>query len=353
MFEVLAIDIGSTTTRVGFHRKDSMVIRETIPRPSGEYQGLEQELVIREKDLSDFIERSGIKVYGMDLIVSRGGLGKPCPSGVYRINKAMREDLMTGKYGEHVSAIGPAIALEMARLYGKEAVVVDPPSTDEFHELARLSGIPEITRKSAFHALNQKAMARKACRELGKDYSNAGLIVAHMGGGITVGAHCNGRVIDATHGLSEGPFTPERAGSLPTMDLMDLVWVKGWTPQLFRATLVRKGGLKAYLGTDDAREVEKRIRNADAYARLVFEAMAYQVSKEIASMAAVLSGKVDAVVLTGGLAHSEMLISWIRERVSYIGQVLVFPGEDEIAALLEGGIRALSGAEPILEYPHG
>jgi len=353
MFEILAIDIGSTTTRVGCHRKNGELVRETIPRAVGEYRGLEHEYELRSKDLLFFIERSTINLGSLDLIVSRGGLGKPCPSGVYRINDAMQEDLMTCRYGEHVSAVGPAIALGMARTHGKEAVVVDPPSTDEFQELARFSGIPDIMRKSAFHALNQKSIARKACRQLGKDYFKARLIVAHMGGGITIGSHCNGRVIDATHGLSEGPFTPERAGSLPTMDLLDLVLTKGCIPQKFRATLVRESGLKAYLGTGDAREIEERIRNTDTRARLVYEAMVYQMAKDIASMAAVLSGKVDAIVLTGGLAHSELLVSLICERVSFIAPVMVFPGEDEIAALIEGGIRALSGDEPILDYPPG
>jgi butyrate kinase len=350
MFEILAMDIGSTTTRVGYHQKDSKIIRETIQHASGEYRGLEHELVSRKKSLHDFIQRSGINMQKLDLIVSRGGLGKPGPSGVYRVDEAMREALMTGRYGEHVSAIGPVIALEIARAHGKEAVVVDPPSTDEFHELARFSGIPDLPRRSAFHALNQKAMARKACRELGKDYHDARLIVAHMGGGITVGAHGNGRVIDASHGLSEGPFTPERAGSLPTVDLMKLVLSNGWSYPQARTALVGKGGLMAYLGTGDARKIEERIRKGDAQARIVYEAMAYQVSKEIASLAAVLYGEVDAVVLTGGLAASEMLIAWVQERVSFIARVLVFPGEDEIAALVEGGIRILSGLEPILDY---
>jgi butyrate kinase len=345
------MDIGSTTTRIGCCQKDSTIVRETVSRPPGDYLGLKQELVLRRKDILDFIQRSHISFQGLDLIVSRGGLGKPCPSGVYRVDDLMVDDLMTARYGEHVSAIGPAIALEMARAYGKEAVVVDPPSTDEFHELARFSGMHDIPRLSAFHALNQKAVARKACAELGKDYKNASLIVAHMGGGITIGAHDRGRVVDATHGLSEGPFTPERSGSLPALTLIDLVLSRGWSSKEVRSALVGNGGLKSYLGTGDARKIEEKISESDRRSRVVYEAMAYQISKEIAAMAAVLNGKVDAVVLTGGLACSGMLVSWIRDRVSFISPVLVFPGEDEIAALLEGGIRVLSGSEPILDYP--
>jgi len=343
------MDMGSITTKVGFRARDGKELRESIPRPAVEYCGLGQELPLRKSLVFGFLERSGIRLADLDLIVSRGGLGKPGPAGVYRISEAMHDDLMSGRYGEHVSALGPAIALEMAQISGKEAVVIDPPSTDEFHDLARFSGLPDIPRTSGFHALNQKAVARMASAEIGIDYKRARLIVAHMGGGITVGAHLNGRVIDASHGLSEGPFTPERAGSLPTLGLMTYAENHGWSLQQTRAFLVGKGGLKAYLGTSDAREVED-LTAKDPQARVVYEAMAYQIAKEICSYAAVLNGKVDAVVLTGGLACSDLLVSWIKGRVSFLGRIFVYPGEDEIATLLEGGLRALKGEEPILDY---
>jgi butyrate kinase len=350
MYTLFAMDMGSTSTKVGFRAKDGKNLRENIPRPSVEYRGLEQELPLRKDLVFDFLERSDIVLADLDLFISRGGLGKPGPSGVYRINEAMRHDLMSGRYGEHVSALGPAIALDMSELSGREAVVIDPPSTDEFHSLARFSGHPDIPRTSAFHALNQKAVARRASGELGIDYADARLIVAHLGGGITVGAHLGGRVIDASHGLSEGPLTPERSGSLPTLGLLAHAWRNSWSLEQARSALVGKGGLKAYLGTSDAREVEVLIQK-DAQARLVYEAMAYQTAKEICAYAAVLNGEVDAVVLTGGLACSELLVSWISDRVSFLGRIFVYPGEDEIATLLEGGLRVLKGEEPILNYP--
>ncbi len=350
MYALFAMNIGSTSTKVGFLERDGRELRESITRPAVEYRGLEQELPLRKGQIFDFLERAGVRLSDLDLIVSRGGLGRPGPSGVYRIGEAMRSDLMSGRYGEHVSALGPAIALEMAGISGREAVVVDPPSTDEFHDLARFSGHPDIPRTSGLHALNQKAVARRAAAELGIDYAGSRLIVAHMGGGITVGAHLEGRVVDASHGLSEGPFTPERSGTLPTLGLLAHAEKRGWSLPQARASLVGKGGIRAYLGTGDAREVEAMAAE-DPRARLVYEAMAYQVSKEICAHAAVLNGRVDAVVLTGGLARSDLLVSWICSRVSFLGRVFVYPGEDEIATLLEGGLRILNGDEPILDYP--
>ncbi len=211
-----------------------------------------------------------------------------------------------------------------------------------------ISGIPEIERKSAFHALNQKAAARKVSKQLGKRYEEMNFVVAHLGGGITVGAHGKGKVVDCTHGLAEGPFTPERAGGLPATDLVNLAGKTDRGDLLRR--LVGEGGLAAYLGTKDAREVESRIAGGDEKARIIYEAMAYQTAKDIGAMATVLRGKVDGIILTGGLAHSEMLTRWIRDRVSFLAPVYLSPGDDEMKALAEGGLRIWKGEEPLLDY---
>lgn len=351
MYNVIAIDIGSTTTRIGYYHGKPPIVREVVHHTQKNTRSLEDQLALRKNTLLEYITSQEIDTARIDIYVSRGGLGKPGPSGIYRINEAMCEDLLGGVYGGHVSAVGPVIVRSMAQEHGKDAVVVDPPSSDEFHALARISGSPHILRKSAFHALNHKAAARKASNEMRRSYSDVNMVVAHMGGGITVGAHRKGLVIDATHGLYEGPFTPERAGNLPVMELLDFVREKGYSREQIGRRLIGEGGLIAYLGTRDVPEIEEKISRGDVYAWQIYQAMAYQIAKDIGAMSAILAGEVDAIVLTGGLANSEMLVGWIREMVGFIAKIFVYPGEDEISALIEGGLRALGSPEPILVYP--
>jgi len=262
----------------------------------------------------------------------------------------MLHDLCRGTYGRHPSSLGPVLAFNLAEGAHCRAYAMDPPSTDEFSELARLSGIPEIRRTSAFHALSHKAVGHRAAAELGKTYDACQLVIVHMGGGITIGAHQLGRVIDCTHGLSEGPFSPERAGSLPTLALLGMVVAQSSGNCLPEKRLVGEGGLQAYLGTKNAIEVERRINDGDEHAALVYEGMAYQVAKDIAAMAAVLAGEVDAVVLTGSLAKSSMLLEWITARVAFLGPIIVYPGEGEMDALLTTAHRILDGWEKVLLY---
>jgi butyrate kinase len=350
---ILAINVGSTSTKVAFYRDAERLAQESIPYSAADlsrYEGLGEQLPLREEGLRKFIEKNAIDMSKVDLVISRGGLGRPGPAGACAIDRAMCDDLMEGKYGKHPSALGPSMALGLARQYRIPAVVIDPPSTDEFHPLARVSGLPEIERKSAFHALNQKAAARKTAGKLNKRYEDVNLVVAHLGGGITIGAHCRGLVIDCTHGLSEGPFTPERAGALPTQDLLELAQSGRLSPKDLARKLVGQGGLAAYLGTTNAVEVEGAVKKGDAKAELIYRAMAYQIAKDIGAMAAVLEGKVDGVVLTGGLAHSEMLTEWVRQRTTFIAPIFVFPGEDEMEAMAEGALRILRGEETPREY---
>jgi butyrate kinase len=350
---ILAINVGSTSTKVAFYRDSERLVQESIAYSAADlarYASLKDQLPLRAEGLRKFIEKNAIDMGKVDLVISRGGLGRPGPAGAYSIDETMCDDLMQGKYGKHPSALGPSMALALARQYHMPAVVIDPPSTDEFQPLARVSGLPEIERKSAFHALNQKAAARKAAGQLNKRYEDVNLVVAHLGGGITIGAHCRGKVIDCTHGLNEGPFSPERAGALPTQDLLDLAQSGRVIPKDLARKLVGQGGLAAYLGTTNAVEVEAAVKKGDAKAELIYRAMAYQIAKDIGAMAAVLWGDIDGVVLTGGLAHSEMLTEWVRQQTKFIAPVFIFPGEDEMEAMAEGSLRILRGEETPREY---
>jgi butyrate kinase len=349
---LLVINVGSTSTKVAFFKGKKPVVLDTIKYSSEElasYSLIEQ-LPIREEGLLKFLKKNGIGLEEVDMIISRGGLGRPVPAGAYEIDEAMCRDLLEGKFGKHPSALGPAIALDFSMRYGIRAIVIDPPSTDEFHRLARFSGLHEIERKSAFHALNQKAAARRLAGEMQRKYEDMNLIVAHLGGGITVGAHQKGRVIDCNHGLSEGPFTPERAGSLPTADLLDLALSGELNAKQIHNTLVGRGGLFAYLGTNDDIKVQEMIKAGDEKASIVYEAMAYQVAKEIGAMSVVLKGEIDGIILTGGLANSAMLTGLIREWIKFIAPVYIYPGEDEISALAEGGVRVLENEEELKQY---
>jgi butyrate kinase len=352
---MLVINVGSTSTKVAWYRGNDPVVTETIRYPSedlGRYSSLPEQLPLRERDLLEFLKKNGIGIEDADMIVSRGGLGRPAPAGAYEIDETMCRDLLEGKFGKHPSALGPAMALNFSRKYGMPAVVVDSPSTDEFHPLARISGLPEIERKSALHALNQKAAARRLAGNLGKKYEEVNVIVAHLGGGITVGAHREGMVIDCTHGLGEGPFTPERAGSLPTTDLVEMIFSGRLDKKQILSRLVGQGGLFAYFGTSDVEKIQESIRAGDEKAKLVYEAMAYQVAKEIGAMSVVLKGKIDGIILTGALAKSVMMTNAISEWIRFIAPVFIYPGEDEISALAEGGLRVLRKEEELKRYPH-
>ncbi len=350
---LLIVNVGSTSTKVALFKGTKPVIQEVITYGADElsgYAGLHDQLPRRRDDLEHFVGKNNISLTTVDLFISRGGLGKPGPAGAYAVDAAMCQDLLAGKYGRHPSALGPAMMLHLAGKYGKRVIIVDPPSTDEFDPLARISGMPEIERRSAFHALNQKAAARRMARSVGRAYEELRLVVAHLGGGITIGAHRNGRVVDCTHGLMEGPLTPERAGALPTQDLIDLAFSDKMDRKQLQLRLVGHGGLVAYLGTTDAKEVETMILQGDEKAVLIYQAMAYQIAKDIGAMCVALRGSADGIVLTGGLAQSEMLTGWIRAWVERLAPVFIYPGEDEMTAMAEGGLRVLSGEEPVRRY---
>jgi butyrate kinase len=352
-WSILAINVGSTSTKLAWFKGSELVVSETVQycKQDGDLDSsMSGQLPRRKEDVLRFLARNGIEPEKIDMVVSRGGLGKPAPGGAYAVDDAMCRDMLEERYGKHPSALGPAIALGFSRKYGSQAIVIDSPSTDEFHPLARVSGLPEMERKSAFHSLNQKMVARRYAAHLGLTYQQVNLVVAHLGGGITIGAHQKGRVIDCTHGLAEGPFTPERAGSLPTSALLDLAFSGKFDKKQLQERLVGQGGLYAYLQTADVRKVEAMIRGGDEKAKLILEAMAYQIAKDIGAMCVVLKGQVDGIVLTGGMAYSMMLIEAIKPWISFLAPVFVFPGEDEMTALGQGGLRVLMKEEKVLDY---
>ena len=276
---------------------------------------------------------------------------KPIEGGTYQVNDRMLEDLRAGLLGEHASNLGGILAFEISKAIGKKSFIVDPVVVDEMQDLARISGLKGIERKSIFHALNQKAVARKYAKSIDRKYEELNLIVAHLGGGVSVGSHEKGRVVDVPNALDgEGPFSPERAGSLPVGDIVNICFSGKYTKEEVKKMLKGNGGIVSYLNTNDAREVEERIDKGDEDARLIYYAMAYQVAKEIGASAAVLKGKVDGIIITGGIAYDKKFTSWIEERVSFIAPVIVYPGEDELTALAEGGLRVLRGEEEAKIY---
>ncbi len=351
---ILVINPGSTSTKVAVYRGESPVFVESIYHSSEElsrFNRIIDQFEFRRDLVLKLLEEKGIKLEELSAVVGRGGLIKPVPSGTYIVNDIMVEHLRQGLMGEHASNLGGLIARSIADPLGIPAFIVDPVVVDEMEPIAKVSGLPEIERRSIFHALNQKFTARQAARDLGKRYDEVNLIVVHLGGGISVAAHKKGRVVDVNNALNgDGPFAPERAGGLPAWDLIQLALSGKYTRDELKKKLAGKGGVVAYLGTNNMFEVEKRVEEGDEYADFICEAMAYQVAKEIGADAAVLEGKIDAIVLTGGLANSKQFVDRIRKRVEWMAPILLYPGGDEMYALASGALRVLRGEEEPREY---
>lgn len=353
-YRLLVINPGSTSTKIAIFDNEKLVLEETLRHSTEElspYKNIYDQYEFRKSLILKTLSEKEINITRLSAVVGRGGLLRPIAGGTYNVSGKMIEDLKIGVLGEHASNLGGIIAGEIASGLNIPSFIVDPVVVDEMQDIARISGIPELTRKSIFHALNQKAVARRASNELNKNYEELNFIVAHLGGGISVGAHKKGKVIDVNNALDgDGPFSPERAGSLPSGDLAKMCYSGEYTLDDIKKKIKGNGGLVAYLGTNDAREVEEMINNGDEKAELIFKAMAYQVAKEIGACAAVLKGKVEGIILTGGIAHNKEFISWIKERVEFIGKVFIYPGEDEMIALAQGGLRVLRGEETAKEY---
>lgn len=354
LYRLLIINPGSTSTKIGLYDNERPVFEETLRHSTekiSSFHHIMDQYSFRKEIILETLNDKGINITKLSAVIGRGGLLKPLPGGTYRVDENLLKDLKKGVMGQHASNLGGVIAHEIAKQLNIPAFIVDPVVVDELQDIARISGIKEIQRKSIFHALNQKAVARKASKALGKAYKDSNLIVAHLGGGISVGVHKGARVIDVNNALDgEGPFSPERAGSLPIGDLIQLSYFNQYTLEEMKKKLVGQSGLVSYLGSNDGREISKRIENGDEYAKLIYKAMAYQIAKEIGACATVLWGEIDAIILTGGLAHDKKLVEWITQRVDFISPVMVYPGEDEMIALAQGGLRVLRGEEKGLIY---
>lgn len=350
---VLVINPGSTSTKVAIFTQNENVIQFNLNHSTEEldkFDHITDQYEYRMNMIVEWMLAEGYSLDSLVAVVGRGGLLKPMPSGTYKVTQSMIGDLKIGIQGEHASNLGGIIARSIADKAGVEAYIVDPVAVDEFEPVARISGIPEIKRKSLVHALNIKAIAHNVAHEKGVKIEDLNLIVAHLGGGISVVPMRKGKIVDANNANEMGPFSPERAGGLPVGDVAKLCFSGKYTEKELKTKMRGKGGLVAYLGTNDAREVLKLIEAGDDHARLIFEAMGYQIAKEIGASATVLAGKVDAVVLTGGVAYSKYLTNYISEHVSFIAPVIVMPGEDEMKALNEGYLRVANGEEDVKIY---
>lgn len=352
---ILAINPGSTSTKIAVFSGSNPVFVRTIYHTTEElskYEKITDQYSFRKEIIYKQLEEAGIDMNSLNAIVGRGGLVKPIPSGVYEVNEVMKADLRNSPMGEHASNLGGLIADDIAKsLNNVRAFITDPVVVDELEPIARVAGHPEFKRISIFHALNQKAIARQHAKSIMRKYEDLNLIVVHLGGGISVGAHKKGRVVDVNQALDgEGPFSPERSGTLPAADLARLCYSGKYSLKEVLIMIKGKGGLAAHLGTNSAYEVEQRMAAGDENAQFIFEAMAFQVAKEIGAMSTVLKGDVDAILLTGGIAHGKWFVNQVIERVYKIAPVHVYPGEDEMRALALNGLMVLKGEIEVSEY---
>ena len=353
-YKILSINPGATSTKVALYQDTNPIKVEVIrhsPDDLSTFKHTLDQLDYRRGLILKFLERNNVKVADLSAVVGRGGPFKPLESGTYSINQKMLSDIKSGNVqADHPANLGALIAHELTKDTNVPAFIVDPVSVDEFPEVARISGLPELPRKSLSHALNIKMVARKAASGLGKKYEELNLIIVHLGSGISVSSHLKGRMIDVNNANDMGPFSPQRCGALPITGLAKLCFSGEYTYPEMYDRLTKKGGLLAHLGTDNVEEVERRIDQGDEKAKLVYEAMVYQIAKEIGAMATTLDGDVDAIVLTGGIANSKRLVNLITDKVEFIANVMVFPGEDEMEALSLGALRVLSGEESPKKY---
>lgn len=356
--KVLVINPGSTSTAVAVYEGDKEIFFETIRHSTDElkeFKKIIEQYQFRKQMVLALLEKKKIPLQEFDAIVGRGGVLSPLESGTYQINQPMLDELQERPRVEHASNLGAKIAYELAKINDTPSFIVDPVAVDEFTPIARISGMPEIERESLSHALSSKAAARRAAEEMGKAYQQLNLIVVHLGGGISVSAHEKGRMIDVNDASSAGPFSPERTGSLPVQALMKMCYSGQYALPEMQKKVMGKGGIVAYLGTNNTLEVEQAIARGDQKAKLIYQAMAYQIAKEIGKMSTVLKGSVHGIIITGNGARDKgalgsTFVNWIRERVEFIAPVTVYPGSEEMKALALGAIRVLSGQEEAKKY---
>ena len=350
----LIINPGSTSTKIGVFEDETLLFEETLRHSTEEiakYATIADQKDFRKDIIMNLLKEKNFDIKSLGMIVGRGGMLKPIPGGTYKVTDELLHDLVIGKQGQHASNLGGMLAREIGDELGIPSFIVDPVVVDELCDVARYSGVPELPRTSVFHALNQKAVAKRYAKENGKSYDSLNLIVVHMGGGVSVGAHKNGQVIDVFNALDgDGAFSPERAGAVPVGALIKMCFSGQYTEKEIYKKFVGNGGFNAYLGTNDMRDVEKMVGEGDAKAKEIRDAFIFQVSKNIGSMSCVLKGKVDQIIVTGGIAYDKEVVAGLKEAAGFIAPFTVYPGEDELLALVQGGLRVMNKEEEAKVY---
>jgi len=348
---ILAINPGSTSTKVALFKNDEVIFNETIAHPQEEleiYDSILQQIPARMNAVLGVLSRHGCKPEDLSIVMGRGGMLPPVKVGGYRVNEKMLQLILEERIPQHASNLGAVLANDIAKTACVDAYIYDAVTACHFPPVAKITGMKEIERRSFYHVLNCRAVARRYAESIGKKYEDLNLLVTHLGGGITVGAHCRGQIIDS---LSDdnGPFAPERAGSVPLLDLIDMCYSGEYTKKEMVKKVRGMGGLRDLLGTSDGREIESRVAAGDEYAALVMEAQAYQIAKGVALISPALRGELDAIIVTGGLAKNKYLVEDVKKYIGWMGQIVVIPGEFEMEALALGGLRILLGQEAVNE----
>ncbi len=350
----LIINPGSTSTKIGVFEDETLLFEETLRHSTEEiarYATIVDQKDFRKEIITNLLKEKNFDIHSLNMVVGRGGMLKPIPGGTYAVTDELLCDLKIGKQGQHASNLGGILAREIGDSIGVPSYIVDPVVVDELCPIARYSGVPELPRTSVFHALNQKAVAKRYAKESGKAYDSLNLIVVHMGGGVSVGAHKNGNVIDVFNALDgDGAFSPERAGGAPSGALIKMCFSGKYTEKEIYKKFVGNGGFNAYVGSNDMRDVEKMVNDGDMKAKEVRDAFIFQVSKDIGSMACVLKGKVDQIIVTGGIAYDKAVVAGLKEASEWIAPFTVYPGEDELLALVQGGLCVINGEEEAKTY---
>lgn len=353
-YKILIINPGSTSTKIGVYEDENQIFEETLRHPTEEiakYASIIDQKDFRKEVILNVLKEKSFDIKTLDVVVGRGGLLKPIPGGTYAVTDDLLEDLKIGKQGQHASNLGGILAKEIGDEVGVPSYIVDPVVVDELEPVARYSGMPELPRRSIFHALNQKAVAKRYAKEIGKPYDQLNLIVIHMGGGVSVGAHRNGKVVDVNNILDgEGAFSPERAGTVPVGDLIKLCYSGKYTEKEIYKKICGNGGFNGYIGSNDMRDLLKWKDEGNQEAADLIDAFHYQIAKDAGAMAAVLNGKVDQIICTGGIAYGKETIDALKEKLGWIADFTVYPGEDELLALAQGALRVMNGEEEAKVY---
>lgn len=350
----LIINPGSTSTKIGVFEDETLLFEETLRHSTEEiarYASIVDQKDFRKDIIINLLKEKNFDIKSLNVVVGRGGMLKPIVSGTYTVSDELLEDLKIGKQGQHASNLGGILAREIGDSIGVPSYIVDPVVVDELMPIARYSGVSELPRVSVFHALNQKAVAKRYAKEAGRAYDSMNLIVVHMGGGVSVGAHEKGKVVDVFNALDgDGAFSPERAGGVPSGALIKMCFSGKYSEKEVYKKIVGNGGFNDYVGTNDMRDVEKMVSEGDERAKEIRDAFILQVAKDMGAMACTLKGKVDRIIVTGGIAYDKEVVAGLRERAEWIAPFTVYPGEDELLALVQGALRVLNGEEQAMVY---